>query len=248
MPPRTPICLGAARRETTCVVRGAARGGARDARGGRSARDAENVDRVVGGDEPSVEQQGLGINVDEGRETVPVVAFEFIRDLESIFEPMGINGELRTMFAIYRLHGGARDWWENVHRSLVATGQTPVEMELAECRASGEKRGRQDVFRTSGQINSEFQEHPSQRSRFSQNQFGTPAANSRFSFDGSMPRPFNRMEGSLRSYRDRVASVRDGIEGGRGGRFRGRGNPGRGAESSQSGAVAGTTQGGVGTG
>ena len=56
----------------------------------------------------------------------PMQAIEFIRELEGIFEPMGINGQLRTTFAAYMLHGGARDWWENTHRSLVATGRAPV--------------------------------------------------------------------------------------------------------------------------
>ncbi|GAA0182897.1 hypothetical protein LIER_42320 [Lithospermum erythrorhizon] len=88
-----------------------------------------------------------------------------------------------------------------------------------------------------------------------------------------MPRPFNRLEGSLRSYRDRVASghiasdcpqlqstsgnfsvftpmkqVRDGIQGDHGGWFGGHGNLRRGAGSSRSGVVARTCQGGVGAG
>ncbi|GAA0155440.1 hypothetical protein LIER_38088 [Lithospermum erythrorhizon] len=263
----------------------------------------------------------------------PIQSLELIRDLEAIFEPMGINGELRTKFAVYRFHGGARDWWKNAHRSLVATGQTPVtwdrfvnlfrdnyclsthmsalerelvqlkqesknindyekrfselcrlllevhanernkierfsegmnweirtrlsvmnfgtfheilnatlqvDLELTEFRTIGEKRGRQDMPRMSGQINSGSQGRPSQRSRFIHNQFGTPAANSRFSSAGSMPRPSNRLE----AYRDRRWNTRRSWR-----TVRGRGNLGREAESNRSGAVAETSQGGVGAG
>ncbi|GAA0180008.1 hypothetical protein LIER_30053 [Lithospermum erythrorhizon] len=165
---------------------------------GRGAKGTKNVDRVVGGDEPSVEQHGSVVNVDENQGNVPAVlgqevdlqtkifdrflkrdppkfsggdspiqALEFIQDLEDILEPMGINRELRINFAVYRLHGGARDWRENAHRSLVVTGQTPVELKLTEFQTIGEKRGRQNVPSFSGAASSGFQGRPSQRSRFS---------------------------------------------------------------------------------
>ncbi|GAA0154007.1 hypothetical protein LIER_12111 [Lithospermum erythrorhizon] len=109
MPPRRSVRLGAARG----VARGAARG----------ARDAENVDSIVGSDEPSMGPQDSGVSVGGDREIVvpvvgqevelqsklfdrflkrdppkfaeedsPIQALEFIQDLESIFEPMGVTG------------------------------------------------------------------------------------------------------------------------------------------------------------
>ncbi|GAA0183147.1 hypothetical protein LIER_30615 [Lithospermum erythrorhizon] len=66
-----------------------------------------------------------------------------------------------------------------------------VEMELADFRTSGEKRGRQAVARMGGQSNSGFQGRPFQRSRFSQSEFSAPATNFGFSTAGSVSRPFN---------------------------------------------------------
>ena len=160
MPPRRSVRVGTARGARGVArgaARGAARGVARGAGGGRGARVGDNIASVVGGDEPSVEQQSSGVNLDVEPEVEvpavgpdmdlqsklfdrflkrnppkfygpdsPIQALEFLRDLEGIFEPMGINTQLRTTFAAYMLHGGARDWWENVHRSLIAAGRTPV--------------------------------------------------------------------------------------------------------------------------
>ncbi|GAA0186105.1 hypothetical protein LIER_33393 [Lithospermum erythrorhizon] len=56
-------------------------------------------------------------------------AIEFIRDMKTIFEPMGIVGEMRVKFATYRLHEGARSWWENLSTSLTAGGEVPVSWE-----------------------------------------------------------------------------------------------------------------------
>ncbi|GAA0159696.1 hypothetical protein LIER_16413 [Lithospermum erythrorhizon] len=100
------------------------------AKRGRGARGVENMDRVVGHEadlQTKIFDRFLKRDPPKfsGADS-PILALEFIRDLEAIFEPMGINGGLRTKFAVYRLHGGARDWWENVNRSLVSTGQTPV--------------------------------------------------------------------------------------------------------------------------
>ncbi|GAA0174870.1 hypothetical protein LIER_28162 [Lithospermum erythrorhizon] len=53
-------------------------------------------------------------------------ALEFISDLEAIFEPMGIEGELRVKFAIYKFHGEACAWSTNVSRSMIDTRQVPV--------------------------------------------------------------------------------------------------------------------------
>ncbi|GAA0162563.1 hypothetical protein LIER_18629 [Lithospermum erythrorhizon] len=59
----------------------------------------------------------------------PIEAIEFIRDLETIFEPMGTEGELRVKFATYRLHESSRDWWGNLRLSLTARGEDPVTWE-----------------------------------------------------------------------------------------------------------------------
>ena len=39
----------------------------------------------------------------------PMQAIKFIKDLEAIFDPMAIEGELRWKFAVYQFHGEARD-------------------------------------------------------------------------------------------------------------------------------------------
>ncbi|GAA0183450.1 hypothetical protein LIER_30858 [Lithospermum erythrorhizon] len=49
--------------------------------------------------------------------------------METIFEPMGIEGELRVRFTTYRLQEGPRDWWGNLRLSLTTRGEDPVSWE-----------------------------------------------------------------------------------------------------------------------
>ncbi|GAA0145697.1 hypothetical protein LIER_05833 [Lithospermum erythrorhizon] len=58
-----------------------------------------------------------------------IEAIEFIRDMETIFDPMGIEGDLRVRFTTYRLHEGARYRWGNLRLSLTARGEDPVSWE-----------------------------------------------------------------------------------------------------------------------
>ncbi|GAA0168169.1 hypothetical protein LIER_22943 [Lithospermum erythrorhizon] len=59
----------------------------------------------------------------------PIEAIEFISDMETLFEPMGIESELRVWFTTYRLHEGARDLRGNLRLLLTARGEDPVSWE-----------------------------------------------------------------------------------------------------------------------
>ncbi|GAA0143702.1 hypothetical protein LIER_35795 [Lithospermum erythrorhizon] len=105
----------------------------------------------------------------------------------------GINWEIRTRLSFMN--------FVIFHEILNTTLQ--VELELTEFRTIGEKKGRQDIPRMSGQINSESQGRPFQHCRFSQSQFSTPATSSRFSFVGSVHRMAILSGGSLGSFQAR---------------------------------------------
>ncbi|GAA0173848.1 hypothetical protein LIER_27372 [Lithospermum erythrorhizon] len=56
----------------------------------------------------------------------PEVAIEFLEALENKFELMGLGDELKVKFAVYQLSGGARSWWNHVHKDLVARGEMSI--------------------------------------------------------------------------------------------------------------------------
>ncbi|GAA0174564.1 hypothetical protein LIER_27932 [Lithospermum erythrorhizon] len=135
MPPRVET------HRSTRATRGA-RGRPRGPRG--RARGGGRAGRGVGEDEPSGEQQVPGVHpnspvdpvVEDERDRpkfygvgTPIEVIEFIRDMETIFEPMGIEGEMRVKFTTYRLHESARDWWGNLRLSLTARGEDLVSWE-----------------------------------------------------------------------------------------------------------------------
>ncbi|GAA0167949.1 hypothetical protein LIER_22781 [Lithospermum erythrorhizon] len=66
----------------------------------------------------------LQLNQPQDAEKSLIQGVEFIKDLESIFEPMNIEGELRWKFVVYLFHGEASDWWKNIYPCLTTGGKS----------------------------------------------------------------------------------------------------------------------------
>ncbi|GAA0170525.1 hypothetical protein LIER_24762 [Lithospermum erythrorhizon] len=211
MPPRVEM------RTTTRATRGA-RGRPRGPRG--RARGGGRAGRGIGEDEPRGEHQvavqqeikfqsklfdrflkrdppkfyGVG---------TPIEAIEFIRDMETIFEPMGIEAvHPSEAKKIERFRDGMR--WEIHHRLSLMTFASfhelrnpalKVEMELAEPEANGAKRGLQETISPGGPASSRFQRRVVQQTRPGQSHFSAPIVSPSYSAAPSAPRLLARSGG-----------------------------------------------------
>ena len=109
----------------------------------------------------------------------------------------GMNWEIRTRISLKN--------YMSFHEILNDALQ--VEMELAECPARVEKKGRYEAFGASSQSNSRFQGRSLQLNRPSQGRFSASAARSQFSAPASMPRSLNRFGGSQGSSQGRQSDL-----------------------------------------